>query len=66
MKQSTIIPLDDNLTIKAAGTALLHGLAMADAMLYATAQMHESPLYTSDNDFKGLPLVQWMGDNSRA
>ena len=65
MKQSTIIPLDDNLAIKAADTALHHGLAMADAMVYATAQMHEAPVYTSDADFKGLPLVQWMGDNSR-
>mgnify|MGYP000288227647 CR=1 FL=1 len=64
MKQSTIIPLDDNLAIKAADTALLHGLTMADAMVYAAAQMHEATLYTSDADFKGLPLVQWMGDNS--
>ena len=65
MKQSTIIPLDDNLAIKAADTALFHGLAMADAMVYATAQLHEATLYTSDKDFKGLPLVQWMGDNSK-
>jgi predicted nucleic acid-binding protein len=64
MKQSTIIPLDDHLAIKAADAALLHGLAMADAMVYATAQMHEAPLYTSDTDFKGLPLVQWMADPS--
>ncbi len=64
MKQSTIIALDDNLAIKAADTALLRGPALADAMVYATAQMHESPLYTSDKDLKGLPLVQWMGENS--
>ena len=64
MQQSTIIPLDDNLAIKAADTALLHGLAVADAMVYATAQVHESLLYTSDKDFKDLPLVQWIGDTS--
>ena len=64
MKQSTIIPLDDHLAIKAADTALLHGLAMADAMVYATAQMHEASLYTSDADFKGLPHVQWISDPS--
>ncbi len=63
MKQSTVIPLDDYLAIKAADIALLYGLAMADAMVYATAQMHEATLYTSDADFKGLPLIQWMGDN---
>lgn len=64
MKRSNIIHLDDTLAIKAADTSLLHGLAMADAMVYATALMHEAPIYTSDADFKGLPLVQWMGDNS--
>ena len=64
MKRATVIPLDDNLAIKAADTVLLHGLAMADAMVYAAAQMHEAPLYTSDADFKGLPPVQWMGNNS--
>ncbi len=64
MKRSTIVPLDDSLAIKAADTSLLHGLAMADALVYATAQMHEAPIYTSDADFKGLPLVQWMGDSS--
>ncbi len=64
MKRSTIIPLDDNLAIKAADISLLHGLAMADAMVYAAAHMHGALLYTSDADFKRLPLVQWMGDNS--
>ncbi len=64
MTRTTIIPLDDNLAIKAADTSLLYGLAMADAMVYAAAQMHEATLYTSDADFKGLPLVQWMGDSS--
>ncbi|MFO8031873.1 MAG: type II toxin-antitoxin system VapC family toxin [Desulfohalobiaceae bacterium] len=60
MKRATIVPLDDNLAIKAADTALLHNLAMADAVIYATAQIHEAPLYTSDVDFRGLPLVQWL------
>lgn len=64
MKQSTIIPLDENLAIKAADTALVHDLAMADAMVYATARMQVATLYTSDKNFKGLPLVQWIGENS--
>ena len=64
MKRSSVIPLEDSLAIKAADLSLLHGLAMADSLVYATAAMHEAPIYTSDADFKGLPLVQWMGDNS--
>ena len=64
MKRSSVIPLEDSLAIKAADLSLLHGLAMTDALVYAAAAMHEAPIYTSDADFKGLPLVQWMGDNS--
>lgn len=64
MKRSTVVPLDDNLALKAADISLLYGLAMADAMVYATARMHAATLYTSDADFKGLPLVQWMGTSS--
>jgi predicted nucleic acid-binding protein len=64
MKRSTIVPLEDSLAIRAADLSLLHGLAMADALVYATAAMHEAPIYTSDADFKGLPLVQWMGDDA--
>ncbi|MEF8823720.1 MAG: type II toxin-antitoxin system VapC family toxin [Desulfohalobiaceae bacterium] len=64
MKRSNVLPLEDSLAIKAADLSLLHGLAMADALVYATAAMHEAPIYTSDADFKGLPLVQWMGDDS--
>lgn len=63
MKRAAVIPLDDNLAIKAADISLLHALVSADAMVYAAAQIHEAPLYTSDADFKGLPLVRWMGDN---
>lgn len=63
MERSNIIPVDDNLAIKAADISLFHGLSMADAVVYATAKMHEATIYTSDADFKGLPLVQWMGDS---
>lgn len=64
MKRSNIVPMEGSLAIKAADISLLHGLAMADATVYAAAAMHEAPLYTSDADFKGLSLVQWMGDDS--
>ncbi len=64
MKTSRVVPLEDVLALQAADVALRHHLAMADAMVYAAAHMHGALLYTSDADFKRLPLVQWMGDNS--
>jgi len=60
MKNSTIIPLEEALAFKAADIALTSSLAMADAMIYATALTHGCPLYTSDVDLKGLPLVHFI------
>ncbi len=59
MKTATVIPIDDHIALKAADLALQHHLAMADAMVYATALIHDSTLYTSNADFKGLPMVYW-------
>jgi predicted nucleic acid-binding protein len=60
MKNSPIIPLEEALAFKAADIALTSSLAMADAMIYATARTHGCPLYTSDVDLKGLPLVHFI------
>ena len=60
MKGATVIPLDEILALAAADLALHHRLAMADAMVYATAHIHNAALYTSDADFKGLPLVNFI------
>ena len=62
MKRSTIIPFEEVLSLKAADTALQNNLAMADAMVYATALLYKVQLYTSDADFQGLPLVQMIRD----
>ncbi|MCF8106494.1 MAG: type II toxin-antitoxin system VapC family toxin [Desulfohalobiaceae bacterium] len=58
MKRSTLIPFEEVLALKAADTALQNNLAMADAMVYATALLYKVQIYTSDADFQGLPLVQ--------
>ena len=60
MKRSSVIPVEDTLALKAADMALQHHLAMADAMVYAAVVRYDSPLYTSDADFKGLPLVHFI------
>ena len=47
----------EGLALEAADVALEYGLAMADAMIYATASRHEAEIVTGDADFDGLPRV---------
>jgi len=60
MQQATVVGLTDVLALEAADMALEHGLAMADAIIYATAQRFDATLYSSDADLKGLPGVQFI------
>ena len=60
MGNTCVIPLDDQMAIQAAEASLAHKLAMADAIVYATAQSHRATLITSDADFKNLPGVLYL------
>lgn len=60
MGKTRIIPLDDQLALRAADVSLTHGLPMADAIVYATAQAYEAILITCDADFKELPQVTYL------
>ncbi len=60
MKDSEIIPFDENLALQAADLSLLHNLAMADAIVYATVLGNNCRLITSDGDLKGLPQVTFI------
>jgi len=55
MRRATIVPVDEGLALEAADVSLEHGLAMADALIYATARRHRARLVTCDADFQGLP-----------
>jgi predicted nucleic acid-binding protein len=57
LRTTTIEPLAEGLALEAADVALEYGLAMADAIIYATASRHEAELVTGDADFDGLPRV---------
>lgn len=48
-------PVDERLALAAARISLDRRLAMADAMIYATALTTEAHLVTSDAHFRGLP-----------
>jgi predicted nucleic acid-binding protein len=57
LRTTTIEPLAEGLALEAADVALEYGLAMADAMIYATASRHDAEIVTGDADFNGLPRV---------
>ncbi|MFQ5506925.1 MAG: PIN domain-containing protein [Planctomycetota bacterium] len=45
------------MALEAADMALEHGLAMADAIICATAARHDAEIVTGDVDFDGLRRV---------
>ena len=57
LQQNEVVDLDSALVLEAADCALEHRLAMADALVYATARHHDAELISSDADFQGLPGV---------
>ena len=60
LRGATIAPLDESLALEAADVSLARGLAMADAIVYATAMRHGATLVTGDADFDGLPGTRVM------
>jgi predicted nucleic acid-binding protein len=53
--RARVVPIDERLALLAARISLDRRLAMADAMIYATALAFGALLVTSDTHFKGLP-----------
>ena len=60
MRQGQVIELDATLALSAARLAMAHGLALADAVIYATARSFDALLWTQDADFDGLPSVRFV------
>ena len=53
-QKCVVVPLDTALALRAAELHREHGLATADAIVYATALHHGAELLTCDAHFKGL------------
>lgn len=61
MQQQTVIPLSETVAINAAQLAVNLKLSTADAVVYATAQLHHATLITHDTDllgFDGVSVVE--------
>ena len=60
MQRTRIIPISGEIALTGADLSLEHGLAMADAIILATARMHHAELVTSDRDFESIPGVVYL------
>ena len=59
IRKGKLEPVDEVVALTAADLAAEHGLAMADALIYATARLNEALLVTCDKDLAGLPGVEY-------
>lgn len=57
LSQTTIVPINQTLSLEAADYSIQHDLHFADALIYATARQLSAELYTSDQHLKGLKGV---------
>jgi len=63
MKSAPVIPMDEPLALAAADIALQEKLAMADAIVVATARLKNCKVITSDADLKNLSDVLYLPKN---
>ena len=60
MGKTHLVPLTDAIALTAADVSLAHGIAMADAIVYATAVTEKAKVLTSDEDLSDLPGVTYL------
>ena len=59
-RAARVLVLDEATALYAAELAQTHGLATADALVYATALRAQATLVTCDAHFEGLPSVDYQ------
>lgn len=60
MGKTRLVPLTDTIALTAADVSLTYQIAMADAIVYATAVTERAKLVTSDADLASLPGVTYL------
>ena len=60
MEQGKVVDLDRATALAAARISIDRGIAMADSIMFATAQRHGAILWTQDADFEGLPQTRYF------
>jgi predicted nucleic acid-binding protein len=60
LNATQVVQLTESIALLAADLSLRYGLAMADAIVYATAKDEEAEVVTGDADLKDLPGVVYV------
>ncbi len=60
MEQGQVVDLDRATALEAARLSILHGIAMADAVMLATARRNKATLWTQDADFREIEGVRYF------
>lgn len=60
LHRTRLVELDSRTALAAADLGIAHGLAMADAIVYATGHLNGAEVVTSDRDFEGLAGVCYL------
>lgn len=60
MQRTRVVPITGEVALTAADLSIEHGLAMADAMILATAKLFRAELITSDRDFERIAGVTYL------
>jgi predicted nucleic acid-binding protein len=55
-----VVPLDTEIALAAAEACRIHRLSTADAVIFATAQVHGAKVVTCDAHFENLPSVIYV------
>jgi predicted nucleic acid-binding protein len=64
MKKGKVVYLDEDLSVYSAQIGNQYRLAMADSIIYATAQKYGAMLWTCDKHFKDLSSVRYFDKSS--
>ena len=64
MRRAQVVDLTDARAIAASEVAQKHKLAMADAIIYSTAQEFKATFWTQDVDYRGLPGVRYQAQQT--
>ena len=59
VQQGTVVKLDERLAISAARIGVDLKIPLAGRVVLATARAHSATVWTQDEDFRGLPNVQY-------
>ncbi len=65
IQKTRLVPLSESLALAAADASPELRLAMADAIVYATAKAEGAELVTGDSDLRGLPGVTYLPKTAR-